>query len=127
MADITFDSATLPDAFIGVPYSVKLATRGAATAITASSITAGALPAGLTLTQVAGAFDEISGTPTNAQEAGTFSFTVSLTDTAGAATNAMTMKLWEVSQLPGRDLENPALEPGLSEVVLLDGLWPKVQ
>jgi hypothetical protein len=52
---------------------------GAATAITARSVSTGALPPGLVL---AAAPDiRITGTPT---QAGTFTFTLSYTDTAGA-------------------------------------------
>jgi Putative Ig domain len=125
--DIVFDGTTLPDAYIGVIYRVKVPTHAAASIITASSITAGALPAGLALGSAAGAFDEITGTPTIAQEPGSFSFTVSLTDTGGAVTNAMTMNLYAAEELPQRGTEGPAAEAGLSEQVIAESMWPTVQ
>ena len=79
MADITWVTQTLPPAIYGAPYEAGLAFTGAATAVTAGSVTSGALPTGL----VVNATDHIrvTGTPT---ALGTFTFKITLTDTAGA-------------------------------------------
>lgn len=83
MADIVYDSATLPSAFLGDAYEAAIAYHGSATALTAFSATG--LPTGLSL--VASALGvatgiRITGTPT---QAGTFTVAVTLTDTAGAS------------------------------------------
>lgn len=122
MADIVYDGTTLPDAYVGVPYKAKIATHAAASIITASSITVGALPAGLALGSAAGAFDEITGTPTKAGVA--VAFTVSLTDTAGAVTNAMTMNVFVQSEAPGNADVTPFEE--VNEVGVIDSEWPVV-
>lgn len=82
MADITWASTQLPAAIRGIPYEAGLAITGAATAVTAGSVQSGALPAGL----VVNASDHlrVTGTPTTN---GVFTFTLSLTDTAGAVTS----------------------------------------
>ena len=107
---------------MGVPYKAKIATHAAASIITASSITVGALPAGLALGSAAGAFDEITGTPTKAGVA--VAFTVSLTDTAGAVTNAMTMNVFVQSEAPGNADVTPFEE--VNEVGVIDSEWPVV-
>ncbi len=66
----------LPGGDVGVPYSRTLSATGGTTPFT-WSISAGALPTGLTLGASTGV---ISGTPTSA---GTFSFTVMLSDSIG--------------------------------------------
>ena len=121
MADIVYDTASLPDAYVGVAYAVKLATHGAATPLTASSITVGALPTGLALSTGA-TLDEITGTPT---VPGTYSFTVSLTDTAGAVTKAMTCNVWGLDQLPTKDTELP--NEVSTEKSVVQSEWPVVQ
>ncbi len=70
--------ATLPDAQVGVAYKQLLNTTGGLTPI-AWSISAGALPAGLTLSAITG---EITGTPS---APGVGVFTVTATDSAGCA------------------------------------------
>src|SRR5690606_4260065 len=69
--------STLPAGVVDEAYSQTLAATGGTGAYT-WSVTAGALPNGLTLDPVTG---EINGTPT---ETGTFTFTVQVTDAAGA-------------------------------------------
>ena len=70
-------TASLPDATIGVAYSQTVQGQGGVTPY-AWSLSAGALPAGLSLNAATGA---ITGT---ASVAGSFSFTVLLTDAEGA-------------------------------------------
>ena len=65
---------------IGVAYSITLAASGGTTPYT-WSVSAGALPGGLTLSSAG----QISGTPTSA---GTFSFTVKVTDAAAQTATA---------------------------------------
>lgn len=81
MADITYKTVKFPDGFVDVPYEAGIAVNGAATAITAGAVATGSLPPGLA---VSADFVRITGTPT---AAGTYTFTLSLTDTAGAATS----------------------------------------
>lgn len=93
MADIVWKTTKLPDAILGVPYQAGLATTGATTAITAGSVSAGALPAGL----VVDATDHVrvTGTPT---AKGVFTATITLTDTAGAvASSSMTLRVRDVT------------------------------
>jgi hypothetical protein len=84
---LTITTATADDGAIGVAYSDTVASSGGQGAKT-FSITAGALPAGLSLS-AAGA---ISGTP--AGPAGTSSFTVTVTDSAATpATDAQALTI----------------------------------
>ncbi len=69
---ITLAPATLPDATLGAPYSQTLTASGG-TAPYTYAVTAGALPAGLTLSPMG----VLSGTPT---AGGTFNVTVTATD-----------------------------------------------
>lgn len=78
-AVITISPATLPNGAGGVPFSQTLTGSGG-TAPFSFSVTAGALPPGVTLTQ-AGTFGLLSGTPTTP---GTFTFTIRGTDATGA-------------------------------------------
>jgi Putative Ig domain len=79
VADIVHDTVTLPDGTVGVAYEAALAYHGNASALSASSVSSGALPPGLVL-DTALPFDRISGTPTTG---GTYTFKVTLTDAAG--------------------------------------------
>ena len=78
-ADIVIDTVALPDAVVWVPYEAAIAYHGNATALSAMSVSAGSLPPGLVVDSAL-PFCRITGTPT---AAGTFTFRVSLTDTAG--------------------------------------------
>jgi hypothetical protein len=82
--------ATLPDATAGAPYSFTLAAAGGQ-APYSWQLTGGALPDGLSLN---GASGTIGGTPT---AAGTFNFTVEVTDATGL-TNSRVVTL--VTDLP---------------------------
>jgi uncharacterized protein YhjY with autotransporter beta-barrel domain len=72
---IVVDPATLPDTTAGQPYSATLTATGGVSPY-AFAVTAGALPAGLTL----GSDGALSGTTT---ASGTFTFTVTATDANG--------------------------------------------
>lgn len=102
MTDIVHDTVNLPDAFVGVAYEAALAYHGNATALTASSVTTGALPAGLALVGAL-PFSKITGTPTTP---GTSTFKVTLTDTAGGvASPSFTIT---VRTTPSADLDDTA-------------------
>jgi hypothetical protein len=80
-AQLVITTTSLPAPVVGVPYRQTIATMGATGALT-FSISAGALPAGLSLNSATG---EISGTPT---AAGAYSFTVQATAGGITATQA---------------------------------------
>lgn len=82
MADIVFDTVTLPDAVIGVAYEAAVAFHGNATALSAASVSSGSLPTGLAV-DAALPFSRITGTP-KGNQAGTYTFKLTFTDTAGA-------------------------------------------
>ena len=75
-AAVTFTFPAPPSGVVGTPYSVTLTAAGGTTPYT-WSISAGSLPAGLTLNTSTGV---VSGTPT---AAGTASFTAKVTDAKG--------------------------------------------
>lgn len=86
---LSMTPASVPDAVAGEAYSQSFVASGGV-APYAYSVSAGALPAGLTLS----AAGQLSGTPT---VAGSFSFSVTATDstsgTAGSVTNAYSLTL----------------------------------
>ena len=75
---ISFSPATLPSAQVGVAYSQTITASGGTSPYHNFSVTAGSLPAGLTLSSSG----VLSGTPT---AGGSFSFTVSATDSSTGA------------------------------------------
>jgi hypothetical protein len=81
-ADIVIDTVTLPDGVVGVPYEAALAYHGNATALSAMTISSGSKPTGLTKDNAL-PFCRLTGTPL-ASDIGTWTFKVTLTDTAGA-------------------------------------------
>lgn len=81
MTDIQIKTQTLPVAYVGETYEGSIAHNASATAITACAVATGSLPPGLS---IAADFVRITGTPTHA---GSYSFTLTLTDTAGAVTS----------------------------------------
>lgn len=100
MTDIVFDTVNLPDAVVGTAYEASIAYHGAASVISASSVSTGHLPAGLTL-DLTPKFTRITGTPTGAANAtpqsgsGVYSFKLTFTDSGGAVamTTAVTINL----------------------------------
>lgn len=89
MADITITTQSLDEGIVGRPYDQAVALSGAATLVTAHSISAGSLPPGLAL-DASVQSQRISGTPTTP---GTYTFTLSVTDTAGAVTKQFTVQV----------------------------------
>jgi hypothetical protein len=85
-APLVITTATLPDGSTTAAYSATLAATGG-TGATTWSITAGTLPAGLTLDPATG---QISGTPT---ETGTFTITFQVTDSATPTAQTATRQL----------------------------------
>jgi hypothetical protein len=103
MTDITVRTATLPNALVGVAYEAGIAETGAVTAITACTVTSGSLPPGLA---ISAELVRITGTPT---KSGTYTFKVTLTDTAGAVqsgTLTITVAV-AADDLPGDILTQP--------------------
>jgi hypothetical protein len=83
---LTITTTTLPDAKVGKPYNVTLAASGGSTPYRWTVVDA--LPAGLTLDSATGV---LSG---RAATAGTYGFTVRVTDTNGASDDqAYTLKV----------------------------------
>jgi len=82
-APLAISTNSLPSAVQNTAYQQQIVTSGGTSPLTAS-ITAGALPAGLALITKSGSLF-ISGTPT---AVGSASFTVSVTDSVGAAATA---------------------------------------
>ena len=78
---VTITTSSLPNGTVGTAYSATLSASGGTTPYT-WSISAGSLPAGLTLNASTGA---ITGTPTTA---GTFSFTAKVTDSSSPSQSA---------------------------------------
>jgi large repetitive protein len=100
-----------PGGEVGVAYSNQLTVTGGTSPFT-WSVSAGSLPPGLALGASTGL---LSGTPTSA---GTFSFTVKVTDHAGlSATEPVTMTI-----VPGPSLNFPAPPTGWTRTVYLDTL-----
>ena len=86
-AALKIATGSLPDGQVGVPYSQTLQATGGSGALT-WSVSAGTLPAGLSLNGASGA---ITGTPTTA---GPASFTIKVSDTGpNSATQAYTMNV----------------------------------
>jgi uncharacterized protein (TIGR03118 family) len=75
----TTNSSTLPAGKLGGVYSQTLAATGGTAPYSNWSVTAGSLPPGVTLNSANGV---LSGTPTSI--GGTYTFSISFTDTAGA-------------------------------------------
>lgn len=89
-SDIAFAASVLPDAFTEVPYLAAIPFYGSATAITACSVASGSLPAGLVLSST---YAVISGTIAYNAADGPYSFTISLTDSSGTASQAFTLNV----------------------------------
>jgi hypothetical protein len=101
LAAPSITTATLPDGEVGAPYSQTLAGTGGTGPYT-WSVTAGTLPAGLSLDGTTGV---ISGTPTSS---GPFTFTVTLTD----ANNQTASQTYTVGMLTGPSITTTILPGG---------------
>ena len=98
---------TLPDGKVGAAYSQALAATGT-TPITWALESGSSLPAGLNLSG-----DTISGTPTTA---GTFTFTVKATNSAGDDTKELTIVIQAASVGPNPDPNpNPNPDPNFNQ------------
>jgi Putative Ig domain len=71
-------SASLPQGFLGAPYSGTITSNGGVTPLT-FGISGGSLPAGLTLNSGSG---QVAGTVATSNATGSYPFTVSVTDSA---------------------------------------------
>jgi Putative Ig domain len=104
--------STLPNGIIGVPFTATLTTTGAVPPLT-WSITAGALPTGLTLNASTGV---ISGSPT---ASGTANFTVQVADSTNpvrTATQAMSIAVNSLLSITPITLPNAVLSVSLSPI-----------
>ena len=84
MADIVWKTTLCADAIAGVPYETSLAETGSATAITNCVVASGSLPPGLS---ISADFLRITGTPLSTGIGSTYTFTLTMTDTAGGVTS----------------------------------------
>lgn len=87
MTDIVWKTTSLPDATVGVAYEAGLAETGSLTAVTNCVVATGALPPGLAINA-----DHVRITGTvkgvNAALPKTYTFTLTMTDTAGGVTSS---------------------------------------
>jgi hypothetical protein len=112
---LTISPATLPNGTIGSLYSQTLTAAGATGAV-GWSITAGALPGGLTLGATTGV---LSGTPT---AAGSFNFTVQATDSIGqSGTRAYTLQILSVLTISPATLPNGTISTPYSQTITATG------
>lgn len=118
MADITWRTASLPDATAGVPYEGALAETGSLTAVTACTVASGSLPPGLS---VNADHVRITGTPSGSGIGKTYTFTLTMTDTAGGVTSgSLTITVRGAADVAGRDKPFSSL-PVLAQMA---SMWP---
>lgn len=119
----TYVSVKFPDAYVGVPYEAAIGIKSGTSAVSAGAVSTGALPVGI----VVNATDHVrlTGTPTTANVPGTYTFTLTLTDTTGTTVSGTyTIALHEASQVPDHATERPDEDV---EAADLDAEWPVVQ
>lgn len=98
-------TATVPDGSVAAPYEAIVRGVGGSDAGFTWSVTAGALPGGLTLEPSGTPSTRVAGTPT---ESGTFTVTVTLADGAGAtATQDLTFVIQPALQIVTSTLARP--------------------
>jgi hypothetical protein len=112
MGDFTFKTVAFPDAIMGLPYEAGIAIASPATAVTAGVVATGALPTGL----VVNATDHvrITGTPALSNTPGLFTFTLTLTDTAGGVTSGTYTILLHASGTTYDDVDAVSPTDGLT-------------
>ena len=118
MTDIVWETTVLPDAIVGHGYQAGLATIGAATAITACTVATGSLPPGLA---IASDKVRITGTPLGSGTDKTYTFTLTMTDTAGGVTSGSL----SITVRSGADVSGPDKPfSTLPVVAQMASAWP---
>jgi hypothetical protein len=118
VADITWRTASLPDATAGVPYEAGLAETGSLTAVTNCTVTSGSLPPGLS---IAADHTRITGTPSGSGISQTYTFKLTLTDTAGGVqSGSLTITVRAAADIAGHDKPFSSL-PVVSQMA---SMWP---
>lgn len=101
MADIVWKTTSLPAATAGVAYEAGLAESGSLTAVTACTVASGSLPPGLAINAD---HVRITGTPTGASINKTYTFTLTMTDTAGGVTSgSLSITVRAAADVAGKD------------------------
>lgn len=118
MADITWRTTSLPDATAGVPYEAGLAETGSLTAVSNCVVASGALPTGLA---ISADFVRITGTPKGSTAGKTFTFTLTMTDTAGGVTSgSLSITVRAAGDVAGKDKSFSSLPV----VAQMASMWP---
>jgi hypothetical protein len=118
MTDIVWKTTVLPDATAGVYYEAGLAETGSATAINGCSVSNGTLPPGLSI--LAGHI-QVGGTPSGAGIGKTYSFNLTLSDTAGGViAGPFTITVRAAADVAGRDKPFSSLPV----VAQMASMWP---
>lgn len=118
MADITWRTASLPDAVAGQPYEAGLAETGSLTAVTNCTVASGSLPTGLSISA-----DKvrITGTPAGSTINKTYTFTLTMTDTAGGVTSgSLSITVRAAADVAGKDKPFSTLPV----VAQMASMWP---
>lgn len=114
------ENRTLGFGTVGVPYSEDVSATGTGTTPYTWTVTAGALPAGLSLTDASNK-GRISGTPTTT---GTYTFTLQVADSGTpttTATRAFTVPIYPVLQVSTSSLPNAAVGAVYSQTLTASG------
>lgn len=112
------ENRTLGFGTVGVPYSEDVSATGTGTTPYAWTVTAGALPAGLALSNASNK-GRIAGTPTTA---GSYTFTLQVADSATAtATRAFTIPVYPVLQVTTSSLPNGEIGASYAQALAAAG------
>jgi hypothetical protein len=118
VADITWRTFNLPDATAGVLYEAGLAETGSLTAVTACTVTSGALPPGLSVNSD---HVRIYGTPAGSGIGQTYTFKITMTDSAGGVQSSnLTITVRAASDVAGHDKPFSSLPV----VAQMASMWP---